>query len=92
MEEIQLRKLVGREIIVAFRIFNSQVQPTEATLLGVETGGVWIESQEATDLLLEKMKKDMLERTPIFFLPFSAIAFIVELRNVPAISSKVVED
>jgi hypothetical protein len=57
-------------------------------LHGVETGGIWIESQETTNCLLEHLKTSRALKTPIFFIPYSQIQTIIDSIDQVAISEK----
>lgn len=58
----------------------------EFKLISVDVGGIWIESQLFNDLLFKSLNTTMLERTPIVFVPFSGIHWIVSLVDAPALS------
>ena len=55
-------------------------------LHGVEAGGVWIESQTMTDLLLQTFKLQAASKTPIFFVPYHEITFLLTSIDVPALN------
>jgi hypothetical protein len=63
-------------------------EPLELKLHGVESGGVWVENQILTDMMLAAMNETVLETTPIFFLPYSTILWgFVMLEDLPSFSS-----
>lgn len=90
MDAIKLENLIGQTIIISYKLYGPPIEPTEALLLGVENGGIWIESQIVINVALSGSKSGIGERTPILFLPFSSVCFILSLRDVPCISSKII--
>jgi hypothetical protein len=72
---MQLSDFVGHEIVVMIpKIDAENVQTVK--LLGVEAGGIWIESQSLTNTLLAAGSVAT-SRTIGFFLPYSQILFAV---------------
>jgi hypothetical protein len=47
----------------------------EMKVCGVDQGGIWVECQALTDVVLRKLNESSLPTTPILFLPYSAIRF-----------------
>jgi len=91
MQEIRFHDLIGQKIIISSGIFNNSGAPIFATLRGVETGGLWVENQEITDLILKTMEKTMLEATPVMFVPFSQIHWAFDaLGEHPSLSTDLV--
>jgi hypothetical protein len=91
-DSVKFNKLIGHEVIIFSRVLESSLKPIPATIRGAEAGGIWIESQHTTDLVLEVLREKMLAATPIFFLPFSAISYVMVLRGgVPSMSSDIAE-
>jgi hypothetical protein len=65
-----------------------KAEPLELKLHGVEHGGIWVENQTLTDMMLGAMNETVLETTPIFFLPYSTILWgFVMLEDLPSFSS-----
>ena len=58
------------------------------TLIDVEAGGVWIESQGMTDALLGAAKVPASARTPVFVVPYSEIAAILHLMDKPSLNER----
>jgi hypothetical protein len=75
--EIELSKLVGRRVIVMGPRFLENEKPQSVRLLAVETAGVWIESQEATDKLITTLQRKPSSEGLAFFVPFAQITSIV---------------
>jgi hypothetical protein len=77
MNQMELKSLVGSSI--AITIPRVGKKPLHVTLIGVEAGGIWIESQGMTDALLGAAKVNASAKTPVFFLPYNEIAVILHL-------------
>jgi hypothetical protein len=75
--EIELSKLVGRRVIVMGPRFLESEKPQSVKLLAVEAGGIWIESQEATDKLITSLQKKPSTEGLAFFLPFAQVTTII---------------
>lgn len=56
-------------------------------LLAVDVGGIWVESQSYTEMILKRGKRQDAPRTPVFFLPYSSISYLTRMHEVPALSS-----
>ena len=75
---LRLDDLIGKKIMVCpvnkFREKDEPGHVYTVTLHGVEMGGIWIESRE-----LSKVAKGLapLHQTPVFFLPFAQVVFLL---------------
>lgn len=64
----------GQEIIVLIPMIHpTKVQAVK--LLGVEAGGIWIESQDLTSTILRASGKSSANKVIGFFFPFAQITF-----------------
>ncbi len=63
-------------------------QLLKLNLEGVEQGGIWIQSQELTDVLLRVMVRPSLEGTLVIFVPYSAIQYAVVLGEGVSLSAE----
>jgi hypothetical protein len=71
---MQFSELIGQEIAVLIpKIHHSDLQ--RVLVVGVEGGGIWIESQDATSVVLQKLNLAASPRTIVFFLPYHEIMF-----------------
>jgi hypothetical protein len=52
----------------------------------VEDSGIWIESQDVTETLLDKFSTSMSPKTAVFFIPWSGVTTIMGSLDVPSIS------
>jgi hypothetical protein len=82
-----LNELVG-QTITALVPFIDRTVMQKLTLHGVETGGIWVESQTLTDLFLGRIGVSASPKTAIFFLPYQQIVFVLGSIDVPALSEK----
>lgn len=73
---LQLSKMVGEVVFGMVPRINTTVLQ-ELKLHSVESGGVWVENQHLTDIMLRAVGYSGSSRTPVFFLPYSEIAFLV---------------
>jgi hypothetical protein len=89
MDRQHFGTMIGKEVIIVSTVLFPDGEPLTATIRGSEAGGIWIESQKLTDLMLKiVLKTGMFEVTPIFFLPFSSMEWAFVLGEVPSISSE----
>jgi hypothetical protein len=82
-----LSELIGTSIIIRSIPLHEE-HPVSVRLHAVETGGIWVESQNATDHWLHQMKVASTPKTFVFFLPFAQIAWIMSTVDSPALSEQ----
>jgi len=75
METPSLQALIGQEILTLIPLINPKIFQ-RVKLLAVEVGGIWIESEKLTQLILQGTKLPV-AKTPAFFFPFSQITFVM---------------
>ena len=84
---MQLSDLVGdRLALLVPMIHGTELQTVN--LLGVEAGGIWVESQKFTNQLLQGLGAQSFPRTPVFFLPYHQIAVAMSSVDGPALDEK----
>jgi hypothetical protein len=79
--------MVGERILVRSDVLHAEPIMV-VTLRGVEYGGIWIESQEMTNELLNRLGAQSAPRTPVFFLPFAQIHYMMAALDMPALGEK----
>jgi hypothetical protein len=86
-----LSELVGSEIIL--ELLNPVVRPKskrdktqKVRLAAVEPAGIWVESPEITNILLEPT--GAMPQTPIWFFPFSQVRYVFIMGDFVALSEK----
>jgi len=84
---IKLNDYVGQTILIR-SIPIKENGPAAVKLVAVDDGGIWIESQDATDHWLAFVKLTSAPRTPVWFLPYGQIAWILGSEDYPALSEK----
>ena len=80
---MELKDKIG-QVITAHVPILDQVVFQELKLHGVEQGGIWVESQKLTDLLLAKFHVHASSKTLVFFLPYHPISFVMDSVDSPA--------
>jgi hypothetical protein len=83
----ELQKMIGQTIVASVPAIGG-VKLQKLKLHGVESGGLWVESQTVTNALLTRVGVSAAPKTMIFFLPFHQISFLIESLNVPSLSEK----
>ena len=71
-----LASMIGEVIIVRIPLLGAESMEL-VKLHGVEAHGIWIESQQFTDRMMEKFHLSSSRTTPLVFIPFDKIDFIV---------------
>jgi hypothetical protein len=74
---IELRKLIGHQIIVMGPSFIDNDKLESVKLLAVEETGIWIESQDAVDRVIGRLQKKPSSSSLAFFVPYGQIVTIV---------------
>jgi hypothetical protein len=74
---IELRKLIGHQIIVMGPSFIDNDKLESVKLLAVEETGIWIESQDAVDRVIGRLQKKPSSSSLAFFVPYGQIATIL---------------
>ena len=81
--------VIGQEIAISIPYLAEGTGKLQRVkLVGVEAGGIWIESQELIDIVLEGANLASAPRTPVFFFPYSQIVFAVSSTDSVALSEK----
>jgi len=75
--EIQLSKLIHRKIVVIGPGIFSQDKLESVKLLAVEDAGIWVESQDAADDIVNKFGVKPASPGVAFFIPYAQITTIM---------------
>jgi hypothetical protein len=70
---MQFADIIGQQIVILIPRLN-QTKFHRVKLLGVESGGLWIQSQEVINVMLQIVGQTSAERTPVIFVPYHEIA------------------
>lgn len=71
-----LKNMVGEVIIARIRVLD-EYDFSLVKLHGVDTNGIWIESQEFTESMMKKLKLTTSATTLVLFVPYHGIDFVV---------------
>ena len=75
--------------VITVKIPSLELEMAEVKVHGFDSGGIWIESQKLTDMVCRVMAESSLPSTPVFFVPYSSIAFaFATLADLPSMSSE----
>ena len=72
---MKFENLIGQRIVLLCPDSDQKIHAVK--LVGIETGGLWIESQELTNLLLQAVGLPTSPETPVLFLPYHAIGGVL---------------
>ena len=75
--ELELRRLIGLQVIVMGPSFIDNEELESVKLLAVEEAGIWIESKEAVDRVVGKLQKKPSSSSLAFFVPYGQIVTIL---------------
>jgi hypothetical protein len=71
-----LANMIGEVILVRIPLLDTDGMIL-VKLHGIEAQGIWIESQEFTNQLMEKFRFVSSRTTPLVFVPFDKVDFII---------------
>jgi hypothetical protein len=71
-----LASMIGEVIIVRIPVFDADGMML-VKLHGIEAQGIWVESQDFTNELMEKFHFSSSRTTPLVFVPFAKLDFII---------------
>lgn len=80
-----LQGLIGQTVGMMVPYFDAQ-QTVRVKIHAIEASGIWVESQTMTDKMLSTLARTSGAATPLFFLPFSSIGFVVASIALPSLS------
>jgi hypothetical protein len=80
-----LKQMVGENIIASVPSISKEPM-ISLRLHGVTRHGIWVESQSFTDAMLRRFNAAASITTPILFIPFQRIDFIVDSLDEIALS------
>ena len=75
--ELELRRLIGHQVIVMGPSFIDNEKLDSVKLLAVEDAGIWIESQEAVDRVVGRLQKKPSAPSLAIFVPYGQIVTIL---------------
>jgi hypothetical protein len=78
-------ELQGQTVLAIVPIIDRLVFQ-KLKIIGCETGGLWVECQGLTNLVLKSIGQQTAPKTPIFFLPFQQITLAWTVIDQTALS------
>jgi hypothetical protein len=84
---MQLSDYVGESIAMVLPFLHT-TKIQKVKLLGVEAGGVWIQSQEFINLTLQKLEQPTAPKTMVLFVPYHGIALALASIEGPSLNEK----
>ena len=86
--EIELRRLIGHQVIVMGPSFVDNEKLPSVKLLAVEEAGIWIESQEAVDKIIGSLQKKPSSVGLAFLFPMGRLPPSWRVSNRPVLSDE----
>jgi hypothetical protein len=84
---MDLPSLIGSDILVTVPSITKR-ELLKVKLMTVEAGGIWIESQTLTNVILALADAPAAARTPVFFLPYSSIGYAMAFADSMALNER----
>jgi hypothetical protein len=84
---VQFADLIGQQILVLIPKINTTLYQ-KVKLHGVEAGGLWLESQDVTNALLQTLGAPATEKTVVFFWPYHQILFAISSIDQPSFDER----
>lgn len=85
---MNLKEMIGHEIHLVIELIQPAPQLMAMKLHNVEEGGIWVESQALTEIVLGIFQVPTAPKTLVIFLPWSQIRMIFGYRDAPSLSEK----
>lgn len=83
----KLKELIGNQIIIRSESLFTE-KATLAKLIEVEDFGIWVEYQPFIESILSMAKASHSPKTPVIFVPYAQIAWILGTEDYPALSEE----
>ena len=84
----RLQDMVGQ---MAFMKIAFVEAPFDAMIHGHEPTGLWIESPHMSELLMAKIGVLSAPKTPVLFVPFARIDYILGSSDIPTLSDRALQ-
>jgi hypothetical protein len=84
---LDLKAMIGHKVLALIPFIDKLIFQ-EITLHGVECGGIWVESQNLTNMMLQAIKEQSAPKTIVYFLPWHQISFLMSPIDTPALNEK----
>lgn len=87
ISQMTFREHIGESAIFFFLHFKPK-EAIEATIASVDPGGLWLESQQFHDMILDVLKASTTPKKPLLFFPYSEIFYAILFVEGVALSEK----
>jgi hypothetical protein len=87
---VKLTHRVGENILAFIPSVSEEAEVCK--LHAVEVGGLWLESQMLTETYLKLLNSTSAPQTPVFFLPYGAIGWIMAPSPTPALAERILQE
>jgi hypothetical protein len=83
----RLKELIGKRIVIRSDSLLTE-KATMAVLVDIDDGGIWLEYQPFIETILAAAQQSVSPKTPVIFVPYAHIFWIIDVANYPALSEK----
>lgn len=83
--------LIGQTVAMMVPVFDPS-HTVNVKIHALEPSGIWVESQMMIETMLTSIGRKSGAATPLFFLPFSSIAFVMASIGLPSLSETMLAD
>jgi hypothetical protein len=84
---LQFSDLIGQQIALILPLVSNEILQF-VKLVGVESNGLWVESQAATNVLLQKAGAPTAPRTLVLFFPYAEIRLVLASTDAVSLDEK----
>lgn len=81
------REMIGEEVIGSIPMIDRE-RFQVLILHGVDDGGLWVENNNLTQVVLSHLEQTSSSKTPVFFVPFHEIKFLIQSTEKLSLSEK----
>jgi hypothetical protein len=87
MKPVQFSDRIGDDVLISL-VIDATKRLHRVKLVGVEAGGLWIQSQELTTMLLRSSGVATHPKTPVIFVPYHQIFLAAASTDEVALDEK----
>jgi hypothetical protein len=85
---MNFQEMIGQNVEAVIPKFGGDQKLVTVKLHGVEAGGLWVECQEVTNLVLTETKAQSAPRTLVWFVPYHEITLVLSSIDAPSLNEK----
>ena len=79
--------MIGKEVGILIPVIHPKIYQ-RMKIIGVEEGGIWVESQKLINEMLQALKVTAAPNTLVIFVPYHQIAFAITGADYPSFDEK----